>query len=379
MAAHATIKLTTQTALVATCLLASACTAARADDESAPATTAAPPLATAAPPLATAATAATAAPARSTPSPNPPPLSVSGLSVLADGAAKKQSLNFQMGDAIHVKLASGNLARLQALAAERRTKLGLSLNGHFLADVPALVMGADELVFVPTRNDASKAFWDELWGGRLLTPQTLTVAIGLEDASTFVTSETNLLMEPLQGAKAFSLIAGGVLLLILMIALVVMTPLVRDGARLPGGKLPTYSLARTQMAFWFVNVVLAVLIIWAVTGSVPPITPSVLGLMGIGAGTALGAVLLDQSANTGEKRAKESVSFFKDVLTDGVTIGLHRFQMLVWTVVVFFVFWGAVWNRLALPEFDNTLLALMGISAGAYLGFKFPENMGRTK
>jgi hypothetical protein len=31
-----------------------------------------------------------------------------------------------------------------------------------------------------------------------------------------------------------------------------------------------------------------------------------------------------------------------------------------------------VWNRLALPEFDNTLLALMGISAGAYLGFKFP-------
>ena len=186
-------------------------------------------------------------------------------------------------------------------------------------------------------------------------------------------------MEPLQGAKAFSLIAGGVLLLILMIALVVMTPLVRNGARLPGGKLPTYSLARTQMAFWFVNVVLAVLIIWAVTGSVPPITPSVLGLMGIGAGTALGAVLLDQSANTREKRAKESVSFFKDVLTDGVTIGLHRFQMLVWTVVVFFVFWGAVWNRLALPEFDNTLLALMGISAGAYLGFKFPENMGRTK
>jgi hypothetical protein len=125
--------------------------------------------------------------------------------------------------------------------------------------------------------------------------------------------------------------------------------------------------------------VLAVLIIWAVTGSVPPITPSVLGLMGIGAGTALGAVLLDQSANAAEKRAKESVSFFKDVLTDGATIGLHRFQMLVWTVVVFFVFWGAVWNRLALPEFDNTLLALMGISAGAYLGFKFPENMGRTK
>lgn len=302
-------------------------------------------------------------------------LSVAALSVLADGATKKRSLDFQMGDAIHVTLAPGNLQRLQAAAAERRTKLGLSLNGHFLADVPPLVVGSDELAFIPTRNDASKAFWDELWGGRLLTPQTLSVAVGLEDMSSLATSETSLLMEPLQGAKAFSLIAGGVLLLVLMIALAVRTPLVRDGARLPGGKLPTYSLARTQMAFWFVNVVLAVLTIWAVTGSVPPITSSVLGLMGIGAGTALGAVLLDQNGGPNDNPPRESITFFKDLLTDGATIGLHRFQMLVWTVVLFFIFWGAVWNKLALPEFDNTLLALMGISAGAYLGFKFPENL----
>ena len=292
--------------------------------------------------------------------------------MLADGSTKKGSLNFQMGDAIHVKLEPGNLARLQVAAAEKRKKLGLSLNGHFLTDVPALVIGTDELVFLPNRSGTSKAFWDELWGGRLLTPQTLSVAVGLEDASILVTSETNLIMEPLQGAKAFSLVAGGVILLILMIVLAVTSPLIRDGARLPGGKLPTYSLARTQMAFWFVNVVLAVLIIWAVTGSVPPITSSALGLMGIGAGTALGAVLLDQ--NAADSTPKESASFLKDILTDGASIGLHRFQMMVWTVVLFFIFWGAVWNKLALPEFDNTLLALMGISAGAYLGFKFPEN-----
>jgi hypothetical protein len=308
-----------------------------------------------------------------------PPLSIAGLSVLADGAAKKQSLNFQMGDAIHVKLAPGHLARLQAAAAEKRKKLGLSLNGYFLTDVPALVMGTDELVFLPNRSGTSKAFWDELWGGRLLTPQTLSVAVGLEDASLLVPSETSLVMEPLQGPKAFSLLGGGVLLLILVVVLAVTTPMVRDGARLPGGKLPTYSLARTQMAFWFVNVVLAVLIIWAVTGSVPPITSSVLGLMGIGAGTALGAVLLDQNAAAPDRPLHESASFFKDILTDGASIGLHRFQMLVWTIVVFFVFWGAVWNRLALPEFDNTLLALMGLSAGAYLGFKLPENKAKKK
>jgi hypothetical protein len=48
---------------------------------------------------------------------SPAPLSLTELSVLADGATKTRSLNFQMGDAIHVKLAPGNLARLQAAAA----------------------------------------------------------------------------------------------------------------------------------------------------------------------------------------------------------------------------------------------------------------------
>jgi hypothetical protein len=71
---------------------------------------------------------------------------------------------------------------------------------------------------------------------------------------------------------------------------------------------------------------------------------------------------------------KDSRNFLLDILTDGASIALHRFQMFVWTLVMFFIFWGAVWNRLALPDFDSTLLGLMGISAGAYLGFKFPEN-----
>ena len=39
-------------------------------------------------------------------------LSVAALAVLADGATKKRSFDFQMGDAIHVTLAPGNLQRL---------------------------------------------------------------------------------------------------------------------------------------------------------------------------------------------------------------------------------------------------------------------------
>jgi hypothetical protein len=42
-------------------------------------------------------------------------------------------------------------------------------------------------------------------------------------------------------------------------------------------------------------------------------------------------------------------------------------------VVLGFIFIGHVYRDLAMPEFNTTLLGLMGISAGTYLGLKIPE------
>jgi len=345
-----------------------------------------PPASSPAPPATPAAPGdPTAAPsAAPTPSPAPgsdpaaAPPSIVAVSVWRDGSVKALPLDFQMGDAIIVRLSPGGYAALQAVAVDTKKKLGLFLNGHFLSDVAPIVIGHDEISFTPTRNDASKGFWDALWGGRLLSLQGLAVSIGLEDASILIPATTNLSMHPLQGPRAAWIVMAGLLLLALTIGLAVMTSIVRDGPRNPGGKLPTYSLGRSQMAFWFINVVLAVLLIWAVTGSVPSISTSVLGLMGIGAGTALGAAIVD-ATGANPTPPSDSRNFLIDVLTDGKAIALHRFQMFVWTLVMFFIFWGAVWNRLALPDFDSTLLGLMGISAGAYLGFKFPENQPPPK
>jgi hypothetical protein len=68
-----------------------------------------------------------------------------------------------------------------------------------------------------------------------------------------------------------------------------------------------------------------------------------------------------------------SEGFGRDLLTDVNGINFHRFQMLVWTIVLGFLFCAGVYTTLAMPEFSTTLLALMGISAGTYLGFKIPE------
>jgi gas vesicle protein len=196
-----------------------------------------------------------------------------------------------------------------------------------------------------------------------------------------------------------------------------------------------YSLARFQMAFWFVFVVGAFLFIWLITGASDTVTTTALSLIGIGAGTALGAAIIDVGKpDTGDKdnlknlqkrekeledeiaaldaqikntaagtdttlleaqkkekdallktardsiaeimsRVKTSKDFLTDILRDdNGEVSFHRFQMFIWTLVLGILFIHSVWYRLSMPEFGGTLIALLGISAGTYLGFKIPEN-----
>src|SRR6185503_11798841 len=87
------------------------------------------------------------------------------------------------------------------------------------------------------------------------------------------------------------------------------------GANPGGGKLRPYNLGRTQIAFWFFLVYVSYLVIWLITDALDTITPSLLGLMGISAGTALGEAMIDSGKDsasadqlrtlTGEKQALE--------------------------------------------------------------------------
>jgi hypothetical protein len=47
--------------------------------------------------------------------------------------------------------------------------------------------------------------------------------------------------------------------------------------------------------------------------------------------------------------------------------------MASWTLILAVVFLSHVYRELAMPQFSETLLALLGISAGTYLGLKLPE------
>ena len=293
----------------------------------------------------------------------------------------------------------------------------------------------------------SKELWTDLLGeppGSLHRP--VTFSIGIENQSPFdsVYDQSNELpltvISPMYGVIALLVV---LFTLILFLWLARKTNLIREpGPDSVAGKLRPYNLGRTQMAFWFFLVYVSYLVIWLITGALDTITASLLGLMGISAGTALGEALIDSgkataqdgqlqdltaekqtleqgiaalqtqidSVNTRTPMTPEDVSnrdglskqqqdnrtrlaqvnqqiqaltapasasvtngFLRDILSDSSGYSFHRFQIFAWTIVLGIMFVSSVYNNLTMPEFSPTLLGLMGLSSGTYIGFKFPE------
>jgi hypothetical protein len=210
--------------------------------------------------------------------------------------------------------------------------------------------------------------------------------------------------------------------------------MIRDVGFPPSGKLAPYSLARFQMALWFVTIVFGVLFVHAVTGDISPIPQGALILMGIGAGTAVSAVAIDLAALPGSKvdylyakglqtslddavrkleqqiadvtaanpddatvpdlkkkleiavkaatanatkvkafEVPESKSFIHDILGGGNGVAFHRLQVFAWTMIFWVFFVMAIFHKITMIDFAASQLALMGISGATYLGFKLQE------
>jgi hypothetical protein len=187
-----------------------------------------------------------------------------------------------------------------------------------------------------------------------------------------------------------------------------------DGRGLRG----PFSLAKVQMAWWLFFVAWAFLFIGVVLGDFNSITTSTLVLLGISAGTTLGSKMVDSTKQKTAQDLKatkaalntqmaavsepalpvfqaraiqlqqataqlddlerpqdqlQSRGLLPDIMSDENGISIHRFQMVVWTVVLTAIFVWKVCQDFAMPEFSTTLLTMMGISAGAYVTLKVPE------
>ena len=134
-----------------------------------------------------------------------------------------------------------------------------------------------------------------------------------------------------------------------------------------------FSLALTQLAFWSIVIASSFSYIWIVTDALPPITGSTLVLLSVSALTTAGAKLVDIRAGSNNQLAR-SISFLEDILQDEIGYSVHRAQMFMWTVIMVIIFVTNVIRFQQIPQLDESLLALMGISSGTYVGLKTMEN-----
>jgi len=93
----------------------------------------------------------------------------------------------------------------------------------------------------------------------------------------------------------------------------------------------------------------------------------------IGSRTRLGQIDQQLRALSSQTAPTVSSGFLRDILSDSTGYSFHRFQIFAWTIVLGIIFVSSVYNNLTMPEFSPTLLGLMGLSAGTYIGFKLPE------
>ncbi len=146
-----------------------------------------------------------------------------------------------------------------------------------------------------------------------------------------------------------------------------------------GDKGSAFSLALSQLAFWTVVIAMSYVYIWVSTGDVPALTGSTLILLSISITTTAGARLVDKRRNDDPALIpKSSGSFFEDILSDDLGYSVHRCQMFLWTVILGIIFIKSVVSQQMIPQIDESLLGLMGISSGAYIGLKMTET-SKTK
>ena len=349
------------------------------------------------------------------------------------GKAEGNDFSYRLGQSLRIKATGEFFTLIEAeLATSEPSKaLRLYLDDVRMPNLPvsvSRVVGekALTLTFHLVRNpydDDNRKAWDTLLGqqhGGYLMKLPVALAVGNRLPWTVRTGQLDpsIQVHVVEGSEAKWTLGIGLGMFVFAYFF-----LVKSTAALRDGKGGYYSLGKSQMVFWGLLVVLTFTGLWLLTGTMERIPPQVLILLGISGATGLSAIVIGNSkkdtqiaehqaeitklreeqqnletikltaaasfpsvseARLVEIKAKiaelslppapaQSAGFWQDICNDGTGMSFHRVQVVIWTVVLGAVFIRSVANGMSMPEFSETLLALLGISNGTYLGFKIPE------
>lgn len=185
------------------------------------------------------------------------------------------------------------------------------------------------------------------------------------------------------GAPSILSIIFIVLVIAIFILMISRYDVLRDESTCAAGDKP-YSLSRVQLAFWSVIIICAFIHLWGLNDFDPnsvDLGKTSLILLGISASAGiLGRTIdgSDQSQVTAGKMTTRhqdvcSEGFWKDILSDSNGVSIHRFQNVMFTIILMSSYIISVYNG-TIPDFNDNLLILSGVSSGTYLGVKMTEN-----
>lgn len=330
---------------------------------------------------------------------------------------KGSPAEYRLGHKLRIVATGDCAALLKAQYEKAPDQIGIRIDGVVLDGLrPTLELAPDgqqltmQLQRIPAQA-RNRTAWDTLFGQqhdgyRMELPLAVQIGSGLP-----VVLKDRIVFNVVTDGEALLAVVAGLAIFVAAFVLMVRSP----GA-LRDSHAGRYSLGRSQMAFWGLLVLVSFCAVWALTHTVEYLPVQTLMLMGISGATGIAAVMIGSGKDTPAQRlAKLDVErdplmasqvagtlapadalrlteldrqrqrlidfttrpprFWRDICDDGEGVSFHRIQVVLWTLALGVVFVWTVAKQLSMPEFPETLLLLMGISSGTYLGFKFPEKV----
>jgi hypothetical protein len=276
---------------------------------------------------------------------------------------------------------------LQTRPAEK-SKLMLYANGVELKGVSSdrfskitnnQFTSPDTAIWIPfqlKRDTSTKDAWDYLYKNTSLLDNELKVSMTLGWEGMFPTKilpndYPKTIISIVYYNKFFFYVMMGAFLILtcLLASFVVKSDILKEG---PKG---AYSLAQTQLAYWTILIIGGFIYSLILTDIPSTLNASILKLLGISILTNGTASYIDRfkKQQQTDYTPKESHGFFKDILSDGTSLNMQRFQIFAWNLVLglYFLYYTVI-NR-TMPNFPDVLLLLAGLSSLSYVSAKPTE------
>ena len=243
----------------------------------------------------------------------------------------------------------------------------------------------DKVVFQLSRTADNDRYWSVVYSSPWAFSHPGRIGLGYDDrvvTELYPGQEGSIRVELIQPSSLWGALLAAAGLGLGMVLLAVRSWLLRNTAGQTTGSggatvaltNPSYSLAKTQLAWWTFIILSSYLVIYCVTGEMPDLSTTSLALLGISAGTTTLSGLITPAGSEPAAPVSASRGWLTDILSDEHGVSMHRLQKVIISLLMGYFFVRSVYKTVAMPEWTTNETLLLAVSSATYLGLKWQEN-----